>query len=68
MAVESVIQEFLLLQVHGNLNQYPRQNILRKVNKYSKIGLEYKNAISNFACFLFVIVKVQFLEPRPRAR
>ena len=29
----------------------PSQNIWHKVNKYSKIGQDFKNVISNFACF-----------------
>ena len=36
----------------------PGQNIWHKVKKYSKIGQEFKNVISNFACFLTAIVNV----------
>ena len=57
-----------LLEVYRNWKQYLRQNISGKVNKYNKIGQDYQNLISNFACFLFVIVKVYFLESRLDAR
>ena len=30
----------------------PGQNIWHKVKKYSKIGQDYKNLISNFPCFM----------------
>ena len=30
----------------------------KKVKKYSKIGQDFKNVISNFACFLTAIVNV----------
>ena len=36
----------------------PGQNIWKKVKKFSKTGQDYKNLISNFACFLTAIVKV----------
>ena len=36
----------------------PGQNIWNKVKKFSKIGQDFKNLLSNFACFLTVIVKV----------
>ena len=34
------------------------QNIWHKVKKSSKIGQDFKNLLSNFACFLTAIVKV----------
>ena len=34
------------------------QNIWHKVKKSSKIGQNFKNLLSNFACFLTDIVKV----------
>ena len=40
-------------------NSYnPGQNIWHKVKKYGKIGQDFKNVISNFACFLTAIVNV----------
>ena len=36
----------------------PSQNIWHKLIKYNKIGQEFKNVISNFACFLTAIVNV----------
>ena len=36
----------------------PGQNICQKVKKSSKIGQDFKNLISNFACFLRAIAKV----------
>ena len=36
----------------------PGQNIWHKVKKSSKIGQDFKNLLSNFACFLTAIVKV----------
>ena len=36
----------------------PGQNIWHKVKKYSKTGQDYKNLISDFACFLTAFVKV----------
>ena len=36
----------------------PSQNVWRKVKKFSKIGKDFKNLLSNFACFLTAIVKV----------
>ena len=43
-----------------NLNFFynPGQNIWQKVKKSSKIGQDFKNLLSNFACFLTAIVKV----------
>ena len=38
----------------------PAQNIWHKVKKYSKIGQDFKNVISNFACFLTAIVSFYF--------
>ena len=34
------------------------QNIWHKVNRYNKIGQDFKNIISNFVCFLTAIVNV----------
>ena len=34
------------------------QNIWHKLKKYSKIGQDLKNVVSNFVCFLTVIVNV----------
>ena len=39
-------------------NWNPGQNIWHKVTKYSKIGQDFKNVISYFACFLTAIVNV----------
>ena len=36
----------------------PGQNSWHKVKKSSKIGQDFKNLLSNFACFLTAIVKV----------
>ena len=36
----------------------PRQNIWHKVKKCSKIGQDFKNVTSNFACFLTATVNV----------
>ena len=36
----------------------PGQNVWNKVKKSSKVQKDYKNLISNFACFLTAIVKV----------
>ena len=36
----------------------PRQNIWHKIKKYSKIGQDFKNVTSTFACFLTAIVNV----------
>ena len=36
----------------------PGQNIWCKVKRYNKIGQDFKNLISNFACFLTSIVNV----------
>ena len=36
----------------------PGRNIWRKVKKSSKLGQDFKNLLSNFACFLTAIVKV----------
>ena len=36
----------------------PGQNTWHKVKKYNKIGQDFKNVISNFACFLTAIVNV----------
>ena len=36
----------------------PGQNIWHKVKKYSKIGQDFKNVTSNFACFLTATVNV----------
>ena len=47
------------MNVHLNwLNYDPSQNIWHKVKKYSKIGQDFKNLISDFACFLTAIVNV----------
>ena len=42
----------------------PRQNIWHKLKKCNKIGQDFKNVISSFACFLTAIVNVSFLEER----
>ena len=34
------------------------KNIWHKVKRYNKIGQDFKNTISNFACFLTAIVNV----------
>ena len=39
-------------------NWNPGQNIWHKVTKYSKIGQDFKNVISDFACFLTAIANV----------
>ena len=39
-------------------NYNPSQNIWRKLKKYSKIGWDFKNVISNFGYFLIAIVNV----------
>ena len=39
-------------------NWNPVQNIWHKVTKYSKIGQDFKNVISDFACFLTAIANV----------
>ena len=44
------------------------QNVWQKVKRYNKIGQGFKNVISNFACFLTVIVNVSFLEGRKGIR
>ena len=36
----------------------PGQNTWHKLKKSSKIGQDFKNLLSNFACFLTAIVKV----------
>ena len=36
----------------------PGQNICHKLKRYNKIGQDFKNIISNFACFLTAIVNV----------
>ena len=36
----------------------PGQNIWHKVKKFSKIGQDIKNMLSNFACFLTDIVSL----------
>ena len=36
----------------------PGQNVCHKVKKSSKIGQDFKNLLSNFACFLTAIAKV----------
>ena len=36
----------------------PGQNIWHKVKRYNKIGQDFKNRLSNFACFLTAIVNV----------
>ena len=36
----------------------PGKNIWHKVKIYNKIGQDFKNMISNFACFLTAIVNV----------
>ena len=36
----------------------PNQNIWHKLNKYSKIGQDFNNVISNFACFVTPIFNV----------
>ena len=38
----------------------PSQNIWRKLKKYSKIGWDFKNVISNFAYFLIVLSAFNF--------
>ena len=38
----------------------PGQNTWHKVRKCSKIGLGYKNSISNYACFLNAFVKFSY--------
>ena len=40
------------------LNYIPGRNIWHKVKKSCKIGQDFKNLLSNFACFLTAIVKV----------
>ena len=45
----------LAVLTHSNYN--PGQNIWHKVKKSSKIGQDFKNLLSNFAC-LTAIVKV----------
>ena len=49
-------EEKNLFQIVRNCN--PGQNIWHKVNKYSKIGQDYKNLKSDFVCFLTAFVKV----------
>ena len=36
----------------------PGQIIWHKVKRFSKIGQDFKNLLSNFACFLTAIIKV----------
>ena len=36
----------------------PGQNIWHRVKKHNKIGKDFENIISNFACFLAAIVNV----------
>ena len=40
------------------LSYNPGQNIWHKVKRYNKTGQDFKNIISNFACFLTAIVNV----------
>ena len=39
-------------------NYNPGQNIWQKLKRYNKIGQDFKNIISNFACFSTAIVNV----------
>ena len=41
-----------------DLDYNPGKNIWHKVKKSSKIGQDFKNLSSDFACFLTAIVKV----------
>ena len=36
----------------------PGKNIWHKVKKSNKIGQDFKNLLSNFACFMTAIVKI----------
>ena len=40
------------------VNYNPGQNIWYKAKKSSRIGQDFQNLLSNFACFLTAIVKV----------
>ena len=42
----------------GDFIYNPGQNTWHKVKKFSKIGQDFKNLLSNFGCFLTAIVKV----------
>ena len=47
-----------LMVSRGTKEEYykPGQNMLHKVKNYSKTGQDFKNVISNFACFPTAIV------------
>ena len=55
------VQKFKKQKIQGILiktNYNPGQNIWHKLKAYSKIGLDYKNLISNSTCLLIAFVKV----------
>ena len=50
--------EIFIIDQMDEIDYNPGQNILRKVKKSSKIGQDFKNLLSKFACFLTAIAKV----------
>ena len=61
---ENVKKNHILKEIGPSYNQNfvpsdnPGQNISHKVKKSTKIGRQFKNLLSNFACFSKAYVKV----------
>ena len=54
--IKTSLDELILRPTQQRPNYNPGRNIWHKVKKYSKIGQDFKNVISNFAGFLTAIV------------
>ena len=57
MSCKILIKIFNCVIRHSD-NYNPSQNMWHKLKKYSKIGQDFKNVISHFACFLTAIINV----------
>ena len=55
---EALVKFITNIIITASTSHNPSQNIWHKLKKYSKIGQNFKNVISNFACFLTAIANV----------
>ena len=55
---EALVKFITNIIITASTSHNPSQNIWHKLKKYSKIGQNFKNVISNFACFLTTIANV----------
>ena len=55
---KSLMEGFFYCALYAIAIYNPGKNIWHKVKIYNKIGQDFKNMMSNFACFLTAIVNV----------